>query len=275
MGNDLSDRKQSEQLMIQAEKMASLGGLAAGMAHEINNPLAGIIQNSAMTKRRLMDDSPASRRAAQEYNLALDDLHRFLEKRKITEMLDHTEEMGIRAAKIVKNMLYFSRKSDRQRLEYSIASLLDQTVELASNDYELANEYGFKNISIVRNYQKDVPNVLCDGIELQQVFLNILHNAAQALHTHGIDDPRLYLKIVREDDAVRIEIADNGPGMDEETRERVFEPFFTTKPVGKGTGLGLSVSYYIVTKNHGGTMTVESGSGKGSTFIICPPLSST
>jgi signal transduction histidine kinase len=268
MGNDLSDRKQSQELLIQAEKMASLGGLAAGMAHEINNPMAGIIQNSALIKRRLLDMTPADHRVAKEFNLNPDDLQNFMAKRKILEMLDHIEEMGIRAAKIVKNMLYFSRKSDQQRSEHNVVHLLDKTVELASNDYELTTKYDFKRISVVRDYEDNVPNILCDDIELQQVFLNILHNAAQALHECAIEKPRLHLKVMREDDTVRIDIADNGPGMNEETRKRVFEPFFTTKAVGKGTGLGLSVSYFIVTKNHGGSMAVESRDGKGSTFII-------
>jgi PAS domain S-box-containing protein len=268
MGNDLSDRKQSEQLLIQAEKMASLGGLAAGMAHEINNPLAGIIQNSALAKRRLTDVTPAAQRVAGEFNLNLDDLQSFMGKRKVLEMLDHIEEMGIRAAKIVKNMLYFSRKSDRQWTKHNIAVLLDQTVELAANDYELTKKSDFKKISVVRDYEDNLPDILCDGIELQQVFLNILHNAAQALHAHDTPSPRLLLKVTGEEDMVRIEITDNGPGMDEATRKRVFEPFFTTKPLGKGTGLGLSVSYFIVTKNHGGTMAVESSANNGSTFII-------
>ncbi|MCP4198056.1 MAG: PAS domain S-box protein [Proteobacteria bacterium] len=268
MGTDLSDRKQSEKLLIQAEKMASLGGLAAGMAHEINNPLAGIIQNSALAKRRLLGASPAGQRIAEEFNLNLDDMQSFMAKRKILEMLDHVEEMGIRAAKIVKNMLYFSRKSSRQWSEHNVTDLLDKTVELAANDYKLTKKYNFKNVSIVRDYEDNLPVILCDGIELQQVFLNILHNAVQALHECGIPEPSIHLKVIGEDDMVRIEIADNGPGMNDETRKRVFEPFFTTKAVGKGTGLGLSVSYFIVTKNHGGTMAVESSAETGSTFII-------
>jgi len=119
-----------------------------------------------------------------------------------------------------------------------------------------------------------MPQVKCEASKIQQVIFNILKNGAQVM-SESVEkkkEPRFTLRLMPEEDMARIEIEDNGPGMDEATRKRVFEPFYTTKPVGAGTGLGLSVSYFIITENHGGTMEVESEPGKGAKFIIRLPL---
>jgi signal transduction histidine kinase len=161
-----------------------------------------------------------------------------------------------------------------------LAELLDNTVQLASNDYDLKKHYDFREIEIVRRYDPDLPLVPCEKNKIQQVILNILKNGAQAMFQWAEED-RLkeegrkqvfVLRVYQSGSMARIEIQDNGPGMDEQTCKRVFEPFFTTKEVGQGTGLGLSVSYFIVTENHGGHMEVVSELGQGTTFIIDLPL---
>ena len=133
----------------------------------------------------------------------------------------------------------------------------------------------FKQIEIIKEYDKSIPFVNCESSKIQQVFLNILRNGAEAMQDEiGIKNvdkkPKFNLRIIDEpnSDKVKIEIEDNGPGMEKEVRKRIFEPFFTTKPTDKGTGLGLSVSYFIIEENHGGEMKVESELGKGSKFII-------
>lgn len=155
---------------------------------------------------------------------------------------------------------------------------MDKILELAVTDYDLKKQYDFKSIKIVKEYEEDLPLVSCENTKIQQVILNILRNGAEAMQesmkTEDKTYPRFTLRLVHEENThmLRMEIQDNGPGMNEATRKRIFEPFFTTKPVGGGTGLGLSVSYFIITENHGGTMDVVSELGKGTNFIIRLPV---
>jgi signal transduction histidine kinase len=180
-------------------------------------------------------------------------------------------DSGMRAARIVENMLSFSRRNSLSLAEVDIPALLDRTLELAANDYDLKKKYDFRKIRIVREYEPDLPLVLCEESKIQQVFFNLIRNGAQAMASQD-RPPCFILRVEGGDGEVRIEIEDNGPGMTEELRKRVFEPFFTTKRVGEGTGLGLSVSYFLVVENHGGRIDVESTPGKGSVFIIHLPL---
>lgn len=270
--DDKTEQKRLEEMMIQSEKMLSVGGLAAGMAHEINNPLAGILQSSEILKRRLTDtELEANKKIAKETGLDLSVLNSYLEKRGLFGLMENIRQSGSRAAEIVKNMLSFARKSDQSFSVYDIAKLLDETIILAQTDYNLKKKYDFKQIKIVKEYDSDLPLIQCEGSKIQQVFLNLLKNGAEAMGEHGTYDgsPKQFiLRIINIEKFLQIEIQDNGPGMDEVTRKRVFEPFFTTKHVGFGTGLGLSVSYFIIVENHGGLMSVESEQKKGTKFII-------
>ncbi len=279
--DDTTERVRMEEMMIQSEKMLSVGGLAAGMAHEINNPLAGILQNVQVIRNRFKCDLPKNRKIAEACGATMDVIERYMREREILNMLDLIHESGRRAGQIVDNMLSFSRKSESKGGSHDIGELLDQTVELASKDYDLKKKYDFRYIEIVRDYHPDMPEVWCERTKIQQVFLNLLKNGAQAMaekKTGKKGEPsRFILRVMPEYNGktARIEIEDNGPGMDTATRKRVFEPFFTTKDLGVGTGLGLSVSYFIVTENHRGTMTVESSPGKGTTFVIRIPVKKT
>jgi PAS domain S-box-containing protein len=271
--DDVTERVRLEEMMIQSEKMLSVGGLAAGMAHEINNPLAGILQNAAVLDSRLFGDLPANRKAAEAAGTTMASIRRYLELRKLPTMLDNIRTSGNRAAAIVKNMLSFARKSDRIISSHDLGSLLDQTLELAKTDYDMKKHYDFKQIRIIREYDAGTVSVPCEASKLQQVFLNILKNGAEAM-TEGMDGPAppaFTLRVKDDGSWMRVEIEDNGPGMNEKTRRRIFEPFFTTKPVGSGTGLGLSVSYFIITENHGGKMDVHAAEGGGTRFIIRLP----
>ena len=271
--DDITEHIRMEEMVVQSEKMLSIGGLAAGMAHEINNPLAGMMQNAQVVLRRVQSDLPASVAAAKEAGISMAQIRMFMEKRGIVRQLSQIHEAGIRASQIVQNMLSFSRRDFSGKIEQDIAELLDQTIELAKSDYDLKRRYDFKKIRIIREYDAQTPIVMCEVSKIQQVFFNILKNSAEAMQemaSHA--EPTFRIRVMPRGRYVRIEIEDNGPGMTEETRKRIFEPFFTTKPVGKGTGLGLSVSYFIVTDNHNGKMTVLSEPGKGATFIIHLPL---
>ena len=268
------EKNRLEELVVQSEKMVSLGGLAAGMAHEINNPLAGILQNTQVIRNRIEGELPANLRVAEELNLDFSDMRTYMARRDIHKMLDSVMAAGKRAADIVANMLSFSRKSTSGFIQEDISLLLDQTLELAASDYNLKKKFDFKQIRIERDYDPGLPLVECKASEIQQVFFNIFSNGAQAMVTDAgsQEQPCFMLRTYMDGADACIEIRDNGPGMDRKLRKRIFEPFFTTKGVGEGTGLGLAVSYFIVTENHKGSIDVDSAPGQGARFRIKLPL---
>ncbi len=274
--DDATERVQMEEMMAETEKMLSVGGLAAGIAHEINNPLAGMMQSAIVMKSRLESTNmPANLQVAEELGIKMEDIRAFMDKRDIFRMIDAINDAGLRAAEIVNTMLSFARKSDAGDISFHYPNkLMDEILELAATDYDLKKKYDFKSIEIIKQYDEKLPMLPCEGARIQQVLLNILRNGAQAMHTAKTKFPRFIIRIYKADesDMVCMEIEDNGPGMDEETRSKVFDPFFTTKPVGIGTGLGLSVSYFIITRNHKGKMDVISEPGNGATFIIKLPI---
>lgn len=263
-----------EEMIIQTEKMQSIGSLAAGMAHEINNPLAGIMQNTQVLRNRIQENLPKNIEVARETGIDFDKIQIYMEKRGIFNMIESIMASGRRAADIVANMLTFSRKSESSFSEQNICELLDRTIEIIENDYDFKKRADFKNIEIVRDYKNCSQLVKCDSGKIQQVFFNILKNGAHAMiETAAERKPVFKTRIYQENQFMVITIEDNGPGMDEHIKTHIFEPFFTTKPVGVGTGLGLYVSYFIVSENHKGTITVESTQGKGTKFIVRLPIS--
>jgi len=272
--DDVTERAHLEDIMVQTEKMMTVGGLAAGMAHEINNPLGGILQSAQVIMNRLGAESPVNLKAAQQAGCPLEALKAYIEQRDIMVLLEGIRESAARAAQIVGHMLEFSRKSESERQPVDLGKLADKAVELCAHDYDLNKRYDFRKITILRDYAPHLPPVPCTMTQIEQVILNLLRNAAQALRGAGADHPPVItLRTRRSGEMVLLEVEDNGPGMDGETRRRVFEPFFTTKAPGMGTGLGLSVSYFIVSQTHGGMIRVESEPGKGTKFTVALPLS--
>ena len=271
--DDITDRVRIEQMMVQTEKMMSVGGLAAGMAHEINNPLSGVLQSSQNIQRRLSAEVEANRRVAESLGVDLQLVYRYLEERGILEFVESIHEAASRAGRIIADMLAFSRTTSIEFQPVRINELIDTAVRLAANDYDLKKKYDFSQVEIVRDPDPSLDTVECDATEIEQVILNLVKNAAQAMALGGSPYPhRITLRTRREEGYARIEVEDSGPGMDEATRRRVFEPFFTTKAVGAGTGLGLSVSYFIITEQHKGTIEVNSAPGEGTCFIVRLPL---
>ncbi|MBK8753346.1 MAG: PAS domain S-box protein [Candidatus Competibacteraceae bacterium] len=270
--DDVTARVRIESMMVQTEKMLSVGGLAAGMAHEINNPLGVILQGCQNTLRRIDPAMPQNRAVAAAIGIDLDRLHRYLEQRQILHFLEGIREAGARAAKIVADMLSFSRRSETHFGLVDLEEMLETVLRLAVSDYDLKKKYDFKRIAIQRDYDPTLRMVHCDKTEIEQVILNLLKNAAQAMAEEGVPAPTIILRTRREAEYTLIEVLDNGPGMDEKTLKRIFEPFFTTKDVGVGTGLGLSVSYFIVTEQHNGRLSVTSKPGQGACFSIRLPL---
>ena len=272
--DDITEKLKIDETLVQTEKMLSLGGLAAGMAHEINNPLGAIMQSTQNIKRRLSNNLPRNKLIAEKAGIQLDALNQYLTEQRIFDFLDGVMVSGERAADIVGDMLSFARPANQQAGQVSLQEALSAAVRLSAKDYNQSKKFDFRKIEIRRTYSPQVGYVLAQKNQLEQVFLNLLVNAAQAIAqvTHEQFTPLIELIIRREGEFACIEVIDNGPGMDEKTRKRVFEPFFTTKDEKTGTGLGLSVSYFIVCEQLGGDMSVESQPGKGCRFTIHLPL---
>lgn len=273
---DISVRKQTQEMLIHNEKMISVGGLAAGIAHEINNPLSAMMLSANILLNRLYGQKKQqpSLEIARELGLSYESLVEFMDRCKVRKMLNSLLESGERISDIVSNTLNFTRKSSAEPTNCDVTKILDKSIELVTTGYDLEKQYDFKSIEFYKDYQSDLPQIKGHASKLQQVFINLLVNGAQAMCSSGKEQLQfnLRLRFIEDEQHILIEIEDNGPGMTEFTRTRVFEPFYTTKNPSDGTGLGLSVSYFIITTEHGGQMSVESQFGVGSKFIIKLPV---
>ncbi len=235
-------RERTEELVAmqarvaQSERLASLGMLAAGVAHEINNPLGGILALTSLTLEDMPKDDP--------------------NRENLVEVVTQTQ----RCRDIVKGLLEFSRQSRLGADLVDLNKILDETLALISR------QAGFFNVTIVKQYDPALPPVMANRGEMQQVFMNILVNAAQAIEGHGT----VTIVTRRAADSVEVLISDTGRGIPPENIGRIFDPFFSTKPSGQGTGLGLSITYGIIT-SHRGSINVESQVGKGTTFTVRLP----
>ena len=270
--------KETQDQLIQSEKMASIGQLAAGVAHEINNPMAFVIGNidvlgqyweslSVLLKKYAALEEALTGSPVPEVAAALEEIEALRQKaeigavvKDIPQLLKQSAQGADRVKKIVHDLMIFTRVDERERSPVSINALLDSTIGI------IGNEIRFK-ADLVRQYGDDLPLVMCYSRQISQVFMNILMNAVQAMETRGV----ITVGTRRDKDRVIIDISDTGPGIPSEIQTRIFDPFFTTKPVGKGTGLGLSVTYNII-KMHNGEIAVSSKPGEGTTFSVRLPL---
>jgi two-component system NtrC family sensor kinase len=240
-----SDETRSQ--LEHASKLASVGELAAGIAHEINNPLAVISEESGL----IMDYM------SPEFNSSIS-------KEELLDRLKTIQQSAFRCRDITRKLLNFVRRSELELAEHDVHDIIDGVVVGL-----LGPEIEVSNIEVVRNYDRNLPPLVTDANQLQQVVLNMLNNASDAI---GDKPGTITITTGIDDDKIRVDIADTGHGMTPDQLERVFMPFFTTKEVGKGTGLGLSVSYGII-QSLGGTIEVTSEANEGSTFSILLPVS--
>lgn len=273
--DDITARTRMEEVMVQTEKMMTVGGLAAGMAHEINNPLGGILQGIQNILRRLSGHLPKNSAVAAELGIPFELIHEYCEKREIVSKLESVREMGERSARIVSNMLQFSRQSGGERVCSDIKKVVENAIELSFSGYDFYSKSG-GGFEILREMDESVPCLDCSPSEIEQVLINLIKNSVQAilsdLERSKDNVARIIVRLRNEVDHVRLEIEDNGPGMDAETRKKALEPFFTTKAAGEGTGLGLFVSYFIITQKYSGTFEIETSPGKGMKVIIRVPV---
>jgi two-component system NtrC family sensor kinase len=273
----LKNLKDTQTQLVNQEKMASLGQLTAGIAHEINNPINFVSSNISPLKRDIKDilelmylyREKGELEFSEESKSEVKDLEEDLELDylldEVNQLLAGMEDGAKRTVEIVRGLKLFSRIDEQDVKEVDIHDGLDSTLILLNSSMA-------GRINIKKEYG-DLPLVECLAGKINQVFMNIISNAIQAMLDHQVDGrtPQLTLKTSKINDKAVIEIGDNGPGMPEHVREKVFEPFFTTKPVGKGTGLGLSIVYTII-ENHKGTVVVESAPYEGTNFIITLPI---
>lgn len=250
--------------LLQSEKMAAIGQLAAGVAHEINNPIGFVNSNLGTLKtysNHLLAIIEAYERgvaASTEQARQAADLDFLREDMPV--LLNESQEGLNRVTKIVQDLKDYSRVNDAGRQLADLNAAMESTLNVVWNELKYKAE-------VIRELG-NLPPVDCLPAQINQVFTNLLVNAAQAIPDRG----KITIRSYQAGEMACFEIEDTGHGMTEEVRRRIFEPFFTTKPVGKGTGLGLSISYDIVVKKHGGRLEVSSEPGKGSCFRICLPL---
>ena len=235
---DVTQRVQLEEQLLQTEKLTSLGLLAAGVAHEVNTPLAVISNYTQMLARQLTEDDPK------------------------TKIIDKIVKQTFRASEIVNNLLNFSRTGAAQLTEVDVNSVIDETLSLVAHPFKSAR------VNVIKTLETPLPPVLGSPNRLQQVFLNLFINARDAMPQGGMLEVRTWAH----NGSVEVEVTDTGVGIPRELLGRIFDPFFTTKSTGRGTGLGLSVSYGII-KEHAGTIDVRSTPGKGTAFRLEFPVS--
>jgi two-component system, NtrC family, sensor kinase len=263
----LSDLEQAQAQLVQQEKLASLGQLTAGIAHEIKNPL-NFITNFAQLNGELIGElreDVAAGAPRETLEAVLADLQDNAAK---------IEQHGRRADAIVRQMMAHARQEQGPRQYVDLNAFVEEHVTLAYHSHR-AQHPGFE-VAVERDYDPAVGTVPVVQGEMGRVLLNLLDNAFYAVaeanvQRNGQYRPTVRVETRRAAGGAEIRIRDNGPGIAPAARTRLFEPFFTTKPTGEGTGLGLSLSYDIVHRAHGGTLTVESASGEGATFVVALP----
>ncbi len=240
IGRDVTDLRAAQLQLLQAEKLSTIGRVVAGVAHELNNPLTGVLGYSQLLLAREGDGSRGRE-------------------------LERIHASALRCQRIVEDLLAFARAHKPERRYVGINAIVERTLDLKRYNLEV------NDVEVVSELCPDLPCTMLDGQQIQQVLLNLLGNAQQSIAAARRRPGRIVVRTSLADGAIRVEISDTGEGMETETLSRIFDPFFTTKAQGEGTGLGLSVSYGIV-KEHGGTIYARSQRGVGSTFVVELPV---
>ena len=283
IGSDVTDREVLGQQLRQAQKLEAIGQLAAGIAHEINTPIQYVGDNTrflqeswpsfkeliAITReiRQAASLGPVSSQTLQQFDALAQAADFEYLQTEIPRAIEQSLEGIQRVGKIVRAMKEFSHPGSEEKKLIDINKAIETTITVARNEWKYVAE-------IETHFDVDLPAVLCHAGEFNQVILNLLINAAQAMGDGSQGKGKIVVSTGHDDDWAEISISDTGAGIPEAVRSRVFEPFFTTKPVGKGTGQGLALAHTAIVRRHGGKIWFDSETGKGTTFYIRMPLQS-
>ncbi len=275
--DDVTEKVRLQENVIKADKMSAINGLAAGIAHEIKNPLAGVMQTIQVMENRLKLDSEKNREVAEKLNISMDAIREYVSERNIDLMMESVKISGKRADSIINNMLNFTRTESERVSQNSVIDILDDAIELASNDYILKTKCEFYKIHQIREYEDNIPYINCEPVKLKVAFFNLIKNGAEAMYkkSFGSDrHPEFRFTVRKIKKYIEIEIWDNGIGIEDTNLKKIFDPFYSTKPDVYGTGLSLPISYYIIRDYHDGDIVADSSEGEWTKFTIRIPFSS-
>ena len=293
-------RRKLEKKISHHEKLMSVGCLAIGMAHEINNPLAGVLQSVQNILRRFDPSREKNIEIANRCDVDLHKVRSFMVKQGISDFIERISISGERISAIVANVLHFSGHNKSPFTPVDIQTIIKDAISHSTDKLALSEKFGIKHLKVVMNFDKKLSEVNCIGEEVKAVISIIVENALFAMTEErcskiftpeslsdrplsersliqvkhslpAIENLSLKITTRKECNTAYIEIEDNGPGMSNEIARRVFEPFFTTTRTGK-TGLGLAIAYFIITNTHSGTLEVQSSEDNGSKFIVKLPI---
>jgi C4-dicarboxylate-specific signal transduction histidine kinase len=241
--------KAMNQKLFQSDRLASLGQLAASVAHEINNPIAGVLNLSMLIERILKEDGIPPERVEEV-------------RRYLIQISSETTRVG----RIVGDLLAFSRRPSPQRMPADLNAIIRRTVSIIDHKLKLAN------VELELQLDENLPNIKCDNSQIQQVIVNLVMNASEATHNRDHGKVTVRTTVNTNGESIRMEVKDNGDGIPKEYLAKIYDPFFTTKGEGKGVGLGLAVVYGIV-ESHGGDIEVDTKVGEGTIFRVDLPIS--
>ncbi len=267
--DDMTSQVKIQEKLLKQEKLQSTLKLAAGIAHEINNPLGAVLQGVQTVKRRLGTELPQNIELAASLQLDLEKLKQYCVERDIFKFLESIQLSGEQAAKVIATLLDFTPRAEVNYQPYSLEKIIDRALSHLPQDPLLRKTQILNLVHVDKQYTSDLPDIKCQPLEIERVLIGILKNAVQATEvTQNERPPEVIIRTYMENGWVGIDIEDNGIGMNDEEKSHLFELFFTTKGVGIGTGLDLAMAYHIIKVSHQGKISVVSIRGQGTKVTI-------
>lgn len=270
---DVSGQEKIKEMIHQSEKLTTIASLAAGIAHEINTPLSGILQSVQLVEMFLDPEKEVNRQVAKENGIDLKKFQAYMQQQDLDYFIGGIRTAAIKASNIIKMLLDYSRPSQLERELVRLPHMIDSVIQLIHSDYGLKKKYRVIDTCFIKEYDEAIPFIECVAVEIEQVILGLISNAIHAMGIGKTVEPTVTIRTLALGENVRIQVEDNGPGMSTIVRNHAFDPFFTTKETGEGTGLGLSISYTIVVEKHKGQLWIDKEYSDGTRMVIDLPVS--